>query len=119
MKYKINSRVTVLLFVAFLLIVVMRAYKSYEKNTDVTENSGQQIKVLLYVKEGCKYCILAKKLLQENNIKFEAIEISNDPLLRQKLVNKTGQTTVPYVFIDDKFVGGYQDLLTLKHEGKL
>ena len=74
---------------------------------------------MLYVKKGCSYCNMAKELLTKNKIPYEAVDLSFDLDLQKKLVDKTGQVTVPYVFINNKFVGGYSDLLKLEKENKL
>ncbi len=75
--------------------------------------------ILLYIREGCFYCKLATELLQEKSLHYETIELSNNEELYAKLVNTTGQTTVPYIFIDGQFIGGYSDLQKLNEENKL
>ncbi len=35
------------------------------------------------------------------------------------LLEETGQDTVPYIFIDGKFIGGYDNLLEFDKQGKL
>lgn len=104
--------ITVLFFIIKLL------------NTNVRNSSEQilpkeNLKVLLYIKNGCSYCNMAKELLTENRITYETVDLSFDLDLQKKLVAKTGQVTVPYVFINNKFIGGYSNLLTLKKENKL
>ncbi len=92
-------------------------------NNEVSPTSDQSLpqvnfQVLLYIKNGCGYCTMAKELLTENKITYEIVDLSIDIDLQKKLVAKTGQTTVPYVFINNKFIGGYIDLLKLQKENK-
>ena len=68
----------------------------------------------IYSKTNCKYCILVKDLLDEQKIPF--IEISCDDYLAQdkqhflnfiKEIAERDFKTVPRVFCDGKFVGGF------------
>ena len=64
----------------------------------------------------CPYCVRAKKLLEAKGIEFEEIDLTHDEALKQKIMQQTGMRTVPQIFIDDKFVGGYQELAKLYEE---
>ena len=64
----------------------------------------------------CPYCVRAKKLLEAKGIEFEEIDLTHDEALRKKIMQQTGMRTVPQIFIDDKFVGGYQELAKLYEE---
>lgn len=68
-----------------------------------------KIVVIIYTIPTCSYCIKAKLLLDKKSIPYKEI-IVNDPIKRQ-LIKKTGQKTVPQIFINDKFIGGYTDLV--------
>ncbi|MDX1924756.1 MAG: glutaredoxin, partial [Rickettsiaceae bacterium] len=70
-------------------------------------------KVNIYTKPSCIYCQKIKTLMRESNIEFEEKDISYSPIIVSWLVSKTSQYTVPYVFVDDKFIGGYQEYLKL------
>ncbi|MDZ4660770.1 MAG: glutaredoxin 3 [Pseudomonadota bacterium] len=76
-------------------------------------------KVLMYSKKVCPYCVSAKRLLQNKGIAFEEILIDDRPDLYEELKTKTGHLTVPQVFINDTFIGGYAELKALEDEGKL
>lgn len=65
----------------------------------------------IYTTIYCSYCQAAKQLLTENNIKFEEIALDDKPELRTKIAEANGGwRTVPMITIDDKFIGGYQEL---------
>ncbi len=78
-------------------------------------------KVTVYTLDYCPYCKKANRLLNENNIEFEEIEISdNEMAMRKKLGEMTGgQTTVPQIFINDKSIGGSTELQELISSGKI
>ena len=69
------------------------------------------MKVLIYTKDNCIWCDRAKILLESNEISYNEIDLSDDSE-RFKFYEKIGDNvkTVPQVFIDDKRIGGFQDL---------
>lgn len=111
--------------VFILLVVVLMGFIMFKlltvnRNRNLAEQvlNRQNIQVIIYVREGCVYCKMAKDLLLEHKITYEAIDLDSNPELQKKLIEKTKQTTVPYVFINNKFIGGYNDLLKLKQKNK-
>lgn len=73
----------------------------------------------LYVWKTCPFCIRAIMLLDEKGIDYQVYDIKNNKGKKKELFEKTGQNTVPYVFIDGSFIGGFDDLNQLDIEGKL
>ena len=69
------------------------------------------MKVELYTKDHCIWCDRAKGLLNAHSIDFVEFDLSNNEE-RLKFYENIGNNvkTVPQVFIDDKRIGGYQDL---------
>jgi len=69
------------------------------------------LKVLIYTKDNCIWCDRAKILLDSKKISYNEIDLSDDSE-RLKFYEKIGENvkTVPQVFIDDKRIGGFQDL---------
>ena len=69
------------------------------------------MKVLIYTKDNCIWCDRAKILLDSKKISYNEIDLSDDSK-RLKFYKKIGDDvkTVPQVFIDDKRIGGFQDL---------
>ena len=76
--------------------------------------------IVLYTTRYCGFCNQAKTLLNRKNLAFQDIAVDGDPELRAKISEKAGgYRTVPMIFIDQKFVGGFTELVALEREGKL
>ena len=76
-------------------------------------------KIEIYTTSYCGYCDKAKNLLRSKNIDFTEIELKTQED-RINLVEKAnGRKTVPQIFINDKLIGGYDDLNKLNLEKKL
>lgn len=68
-------------------------------------------KVQIYTTKFCGYCVRAKQLLDREGIPFEEIDITETPEVRDELVKKTGERTVPQIFVDDQYIGQDDELL--------
>lgn len=75
--------------------------------------------ITLYTKDYCAYCANAKRLLASQGIEFDEVDITADPSLELDLVSQTRQRTVPQIFVDNTFVGGFTELARLNSQGKL
>ena len=75
--------------------------------------------VEIYTKVTCPFCHAAKDLLTKKQVKFKEIPIDDSEELRQIMIKRSGQATVPQIFIDGKAVGGCDSLHALEATGKL
>lgn len=75
--------------------------------------------ITIYTTNYCPYCHAAKALLKAKGVDFTEINVEGDPAKRQWLIEQTGMTTVPQIFVDDKSYGGFDDIKTLDVAGKL
>jgi glutaredoxin 3 len=75
--------------------------------------------VVVYTKEACPYCRLAERFFTQKGIPFDNVDVSDDPGLRDRLVELSGQRTVPQIFIRGTSIGGYSDLMALHGRGEL
>jgi len=76
-------------------------------------------KVQIYTTNWCPYCNAAKALLDDKQVAYEEIDVT-DPDLRAEMMQRAhGRRTVPQIFIGDTHVGGYDDLSALDRRGKL
>ena len=77
-------------------------------------------KVEIYTKLYCGYCYRAKRLLESKGVDFTEYDITlGGPKRVEMLERKPDARTVPQIFIDDRSVGGSDDLALLEREGKL
>ncbi len=78
-----------------------------------------EARVKLYTTRACSYCVAAKRLLQQDDIAFQEIDLTTQHELRAQLSREHHWRTVPMIFIDDEFVGGFQELARRRSEGGL
>lgn len=73
--------------------------------------------VTVYSKPGCIYCDKTKQFLDENNVKYKMISLQPGTTEYDNVVwrlkNDTGHKTFPFIFINDKFIGGYKELTSM------
>ncbi len=77
-------------------------------------------KVEIYTTPFCPYCSRAKALLGQKGIDFHEYDVSMDPGERARMRERAnGGHTVPQIFIDDRHIGGCDDMVALDRQGKL
>ncbi|MDF1833656.1 MAG: glutaredoxin 3 [Alteraurantiacibacter sp. bin_em_oilr2.035] len=78
------------------------------------------LKVEIYTKMFCGYCARAKRLLDDKGVEYNEYDIGMDQEKRDDMVRrKPGASTVPQIFIDDRSIGGSDELAMLERDGKL
>ena len=76
--------------------------------------------VTIYSTTVCPYCVRAKHLLERKGVAYKEINLSNEaPEVRLELMQRTNHRTVPQIFINDQFIGGFDQLYALDRDGKL
>lgn len=77
-------------------------------------------RIEIYTTPTCPYCIAAKKLLTQKGAAFDEISVAGDPEGRKRMSARAGgRSTVPQIFIDDRHIGGCDDLYALDSQGGL
>lgn len=77
-------------------------------------------RVEIYTKFLCPYCSRAKRLLEDKGADYEEYDITLGGEKRQEMLQRAnGRHTVPQIFIDDRHVGGCDDLHALERDGRL
>ena len=78
------------------------------------------MKAEIYSTAICPYCVRAKMLLEKRNINYDEYRIDQDNKMFEKMLELAGgRQSVPQIFIDEKHIGGFDDLVDLDLEGGL
>ena len=76
-------------------------------------------RIRIYGSETCSFCMAARMLLKKKGLDYQDIPIGGDEELRRKIEDLSGQRTVPQIFIDDRPIGGFDELYELEKSGDL
>lgn len=78
------------------------------------------MKIEIYTTGTCAYCERAKQLLSHKGVRYQEIRIDQDLKKQAEMISRTkGLRSVPQIFINDKHIGGFDDLHALDKAGKL
>ena len=75
--------------------------------------------IVMYTGPGCPYCMMAKHLLTEKGQTWTEIDVGTDPGRRAEMMERSGRTSVPQIWIGDRYVGGFEELADLERRGEL
>ena len=76
--------------------------------------------VEIYTSPYCGYCHAAKRLLYKKIAAFQEIDISGNPGRRSEMLDRAnGSHTVPQIFINDRHIGGCDELHAMERSGQL
>jgi len=74
----------------------------------------------IYTTNYCPYCKKAKELLTSLGLAFEEVDVTENTQARDEASKKSGGwMTVPMIFRNEEFLGGFDDIYRLHLEGKL
>ena len=76
-------------------------------------------RIRIYGSDYCGFCVAARRLLAEKGLDFEDVPVGGDPALRKKMEEMSGRRTIPQIFIDDRPIGGFDELYALNKSGEL
>jgi len=81
---------------------------------------SQTAKVTVYRTRYCPFCVAAARLLDQLDVLYEEVDLDGEPD-RRAITNAIlpGHRTVPLVVIDERPIGGYEELSALHGEGQL
>lgn len=71
----------------------------------------------VYTTQTCPYCDMAKGLLKSKGLAFKEMNLTGDESAREALrIKAGGRTSVPQIFLGERHIGGYDDLLKQVHQ---
>ena len=76
--------------------------------------------VEIYTWQFCPFCIRAKALLDKKGVEYTEYVIDGDEAAREKMTERAnGRTSVPQIFVENRHIGGCDDIYDLESQGKL
>lgn len=77
-------------------------------------------KIEIYTKWGCGYCVRAKALLDRKGISYDEYDVTLGGDRQAEMRERAPLArTVPQIFIDDRNIGGSDELVQLDRSGAL
>ena len=68
------------------------------------------MKAIVWSKDSCPFCVQAKALLDSRGIEYEERNVSQNWSKEQLLEAVPTARTLPQIFLDEQYVGGFQEL---------
>lgn len=69
------------------------------------------MKATIWSKDNCAFCDRAKQLLNSKGIQYEERKIAIDGWTREQLLEAVPTArTVPQIFLDEEYIGGFNEL---------
>ena len=75
--------------------------------------------IVMYTTSWCPYCERARRLLAGKGASFDEVDVESAPEKRAEMHQRSGQRSVPQIFIGEQHVGGSDELAALDAAGKL
>ena len=71
------------------------------------------VEAKVYTASYCSWCSRAIQFLESEGMKVRIVDITDDQDERQMLVERTGQKTVPQIWIGDSYIGGHDRMMKM------
>ena len=76
-----------------------------------------QMEMVLYTRHRSWHCWRVRRLLARRGYAFQVVDTTNDVELCASLERTSGHNAAPYVFVDGRPVGGFNDIKALDSSG--
>eukprot|EP00184_Porphyridium_aerugineum_P008418 CAMPEP_0184691526 /NCGR_PEP_ID=MMETSP0313-20130426/355_1 /TAXON_ID=2792 /ORGANISM="Porphyridium aerugineum, Strain SAG 1380-2" /LENGTH=149 /DNA_ID=CAMNT_0027149261 /DNA_START=8 /DNA_END=457 /DNA_ORIENTATION=+ len=104
------------------VIMMSHEWKMPRSPREIVDEAISKDKVVVFSKTSCPYCKAVKELFETMKVDYKVYELNkleNGGALQMALLEKTGQRTVPNVFISTRHVGGCDDTMAALERGDL
>ena len=79
-----------------------------------------RVKVEMYSRLTCGYCVRAKRLFRDRGVAFIEYRIDGDEQARGHMIERTGgRSSLPQIIINNQAIGGFLELYQLDITGRL
>ncbi|KAB2623961.1 hypothetical protein D8674_015621 [Pyrus ussuriensis x Pyrus communis] len=94
--------------------------KLKSESDDYQQPQGQEAlkgRISFFSRSNCRDCTAVRRFLREKGLKFVEINIDVYPNRQKELVERTGSSSVPQIFFNEKLFGGLVALNSLRNSG--
>ncbi len=81
-------------------------------------NTPSSPQITMYTTAICPYCVAAKNFLKSKGLDWAEVRVDTDPAERERMIARSGRTSVPQIFVGEVHVGGFDDMMALHRAGK-
>ncbi|KAA8532318.1 hypothetical protein F0562_032351 [Nyssa sinensis] len=91
------------------------------KNNGEHDNGELQLKgrISFFSRSNCRDCSAVRSFFRERELRFVEINIDVYPMREKELIERTGSSSVPQIFFNEKLFGGLVALNSLRNSGML
>ena len=75
--------------------------------------------VEIYTTLMCPFCSRALSLLRQKGVDYKEVDVTFRPKVRRAMAERAGARSVPQIWIDDRHIGGCDELHALDAAGEL
>jgi len=75
--------------------------------------------ITMYSTRSCPFCVQAENLLQRKGLAVNKILVDQNQNDFVTMVERTARRSVPQIFVGNRHVGGFTDLVALEQSGQL
>jgi len=92
----------------------------HPRDSTSERRTSTKAKVEIYTWRFCPYCIRAKGLLDRKGVTYNEYIIDGDDMARKEMTKRSqGGQSVPQIFINNRPIGGCDELHILEESGDL
>ena len=75
---------------------------------------------MIYGRLSCPFCVRACDFCEQLGVEFVYVDMANDPATQEDVFSRSqGMKTVPQIFVGEKHIGGFTDMVALHERGDL
>lgn len=107
------------LIVGCLAVIGGVYYFAYHSRSAHAAQVQQKVEVVIYGSDNCRYCKLAKQLLEKQGIKYTDKDVAHSTVRTEMGECTNNARTIPQILVGKKHIGGYTQLQDLIQSGQL
>lgn len=116
-KAKAKTKTDVTEFNLSGLSVIVKLKSEEEEIQKSEKQEAIKGRISFFSRSNCRDCTAVRRFLREKGLKFVEINIDVYPQREKELVERTGSSSVPQIFFNEKLFGGLVALNSLRNSG--